>query len=84
MATTAPSNGTNTIVLSFANSPIAKQAVAIHPSRSSRLHNKNESGTSTPMGAATTDEQRYPRGARDTNQPKLEVTSVKMISSSCQ
>jgi len=43
-------------------------------------------GTSTPIGTsgATTDEQRYPRGARDTNQPKLEVTSVKMISSSCQ
>ncbi len=43
-------------------------------------------GTSTPVGTsgATTDEQRYPRGARETNQPKLEVTSVKMISSSCQ
>jgi len=40
----------------------------------------------TPVGTAgtTTDEQRYPRGTRDTNQPKLEVTSVKMISSSCQ
>jgi hypothetical protein len=42
-------------------------------------------GTST-VGTtgSTTDEQRYPKGTRDMNQPKLEVTSVKMISSSCQ
>jgi hypothetical protein len=43
-------------------------------------------GTQTPVGTSgsTVDEQRYPKGSRDTNQPKLEVTSVKMISSSCQ
>jgi hypothetical protein len=42
-------------------------------------------GTTTPVGTSgtTADDQRY-KGSRDTNQPKLEVTSVKMISSSCQ
>jgi hypothetical protein len=51
--------------------------------------NPNPNPTTTTAGTVgtsgtTADEQRYPRGSRETNQPKLEVTSIKMISSSCQ
>lgn len=59
----------------------ASTATTTEPSKP----NPTTTAGTSPVGTTgtTTDDQRY-KGSRDTNQPKLEVTSVKMISSSCQ
>ena len=46
--------------------------------------NPTTTAGTTGTSGTTADEQRYPKGSRDMNQPKLEVTSIKMISTSCQ